>query len=727
MIPRKAEHTLEVQGNISTKRLTIAANAVAFRALIDGMYADKIGSIMRELWTNAWDAQVEAGLTDTPFEVRLPTSLNPTFHVLDNGVSMTHETVMEVFTTMFESTKRESNLVAGKFGVGSKSPLSYTDAYTVTCFLDGEVRVYSVHIGSDGAPEVALMQTGPTDRGNGLMVAFPVDREDFQAFYRAASRTSLGFDVKPIINVGEEAFEDLPEIAMEHANWKVYKNTKYKIGLRIKMGCVTYPVDREFLSDELRTKLGPANFVVEVPIGACDVNLSREALSYDDETVVNLQAAFAEAIQSVEEHVTQSLDSAETYEEACRIYINAVDVLEDVGIAAENLPASYRGIPLKAKSWIPENWITASTSASFTYFTRADRPTLRMSRDHRFSRSSSVSGYVATHKYCHTSLFVITQDTESTPYLGDRVRQYIEDNQESLTHVRQVVRLEISRNMRICKETLRTMLLGVPDTQIVIAQDLPLDRSRIPRPVPSADGRASYHYMVGGTYRISENLRDDIDCYVLTAGAHTPDGAEYDAHLVKNYSEIISNLRKLNYRPVIIHLPKKDRDRKDDLDLPDFFDVARKKLKSACSSIDPVVTAAYRDVAQKYGTSDRDTRRLEGTLSSWVLQTDLQDFIEETSSASPLVQLIYDHHQAEVRLKDKYKDYSALGAVQTLMEMMGTTESISADIAAEKERIQQMFDKFASDFPMTAFIHEPRRDDENVWGQADFIDYLNSK
>lgn len=171
MIPRKSEHTLEVQGNVSTKKMTIAANAVAFRALIDGMYADKIGSIMRELWTNAWDAQVEAGLTDKPFEVRLPTSLNPSFHVRDFGVSMPHDIVMEVFTTMFESTKRESNAVAGKFGVGSKSPFAYTDAYTVTCFLDGEVRIYSVHIGSDGSPEVALMQRGETEEPNGLMVA----------------------------------------------------------------------------------------------------------------------------------------------------------------------------------------------------------------------------------------------------------------------------------------------------------------------------------------------------------------------------------------------------------------------------------------------------------------------------------------------------------------------------------------------------------------------------
>ena len=110
-----------------TQEFTIKANGKAFRALISTLYENKIQSIVREIWSNALDAHVEAGCADVPFSVTFPTMLNPVFIVRDYGVSLEHDQVMRLYTTVFESTKEDTNDATGKFGLGSKSPFAYTD------------------------------------------------------------------------------------------------------------------------------------------------------------------------------------------------------------------------------------------------------------------------------------------------------------------------------------------------------------------------------------------------------------------------------------------------------------------------------------------------------------------------------------------------------------------------------------------------------------------------
>lgn len=718
MIPRKSEHTLEVQGNVSTKKMTIAANAVAFRALIDGMYADKIGSIMRELWTNAWDAQVEAGLTDKPFEVRLPTSLNPSFHVRDFGVSMPHDIVMEVFTTMFESTKRESNAVAGKFGVGSKSPFAYTDAYTVTCFLDGEVRIYSVHIGSDGSPEVALMQRGETEEPNGLMVAFPVEKDDFAAFRKAAARTSLGFDVKPIINVGDDVFMDLPEIELEHENWKLYKKTEYRIGLRIKMGCVTYPIDREFFSDEMDSKIGDANLTVEVPIGACDVNLSREALSYDDETVVNLQTAFSEAIQSIEDFVAGSLTDATSYRDACTRYEKALETLKTIGIDSDGLSCFHKGIPARTKTWLPVYWTHRVNMYTRRHFT-ANRPTTSLSKNDVAYFSSDDSIQTA-----NASLYVFSKQGQNTPYLGDRIKQYLEDIAETSPHIRFVKRIELRSVMIPCRDTLKTVLLDIPDNQIVFADELPFDRSRIPAPVEGETPQANYHYMLGGTYRCQSRIRDDIECYVLTAGAHRPDSVHYNKTFRDRYNTVLSAFDSLGWNPVVIHLPKKDRELKDKLDLPDFYDLCQKKIKEVMSGDQFHALLAYdqeiSDYYSPYHALNRSMKDLQEEI-------DVLQYLEESSGARPLFEFLDMVSKCEQTSAYPHNSSRLIKRISEVSTSLGLPESDMSQVEDHKARLRGLYDKFDSEYPMVRLFHYRNVDEATPWGHADFIDYLNSK
>ena len=124
----------------------IRNSAKAFSILSSGLYANKIRAIIRELSCNAVDAHKAAGTTDVPFEVHLPTALEPFFYIRDFGIGLNHDQVTNIYTTYFESTKTASNDFIGALGLGSKSPFSYTENFTVTAIKDGRKGLYTAFI-----------------------------------------------------------------------------------------------------------------------------------------------------------------------------------------------------------------------------------------------------------------------------------------------------------------------------------------------------------------------------------------------------------------------------------------------------------------------------------------------------------------------------------------------------------------------------------------------------
>src|SRR5690606_32060996 len=165
-----------------SRRATIQANGKAFRILSDTLYADKIKAVIRELSTNAYDAHVEAGNKDRPFDVKLPTILDPVFRIRDYGTGLSHEDVLNLYNTYFYSTKTESNEVVGALGLGSKSPYAYTSVFTVISYYNGVMRLYNSGLDEEDCPLCSFLHEEPTDQPNGLEISFGVNREDFQTF-----------------------------------------------------------------------------------------------------------------------------------------------------------------------------------------------------------------------------------------------------------------------------------------------------------------------------------------------------------------------------------------------------------------------------------------------------------------------------------------------------------------------------------------------------------------
>jgi len=280
---KHAKNDVTINSSGDTNAFTIVANSKAFQTLISGLYADKVQSITREIWSNALDSHIAAGCPDKPFEVTFPSMFDPTFRVRDYGVGLSHADVMGLYTTVFKSTKEDTNTQVGSFGLGSKSPFAYTDTFSVISVYNGAKNYYTALMNEDRIPTIVHLHSEIVDEENGVEVSFPVAKHDVNSFREAAKRVSLGFNVKPLVK-DDEDFE-----------WpKDYSEYMYN-GLYVKMGCVIYPVDAKVIREAIQNEIFDSGDltvefidlcrsqtlnIFEVPVGSLEVSVSREALSY---------------------------------------------------------------------------------------------------------------------------------------------------------------------------------------------------------------------------------------------------------------------------------------------------------------------------------------------------------------------------------------------------------------------------------------------------------------
>jgi hypothetical protein len=274
----------------------IRNSAKAFNILSSGLYANKVRAIVRELSCNAVDSHAAAGKKDTPFDVHLPNSLEPYFSIRDYGTGLSHEQVTNIYTTYFESSKTNSNDFIGALGLGSKSPFSYTDNFTVTAIKDGKKGIYTAFINETGVPSIALMMTEDTDEPAGVEVKFAVsERYDFDKFRQEARVVYKHFALRPVVSGSTDfqfvdaEYESKDIIPGVHA----MKNGSTSAAI---MGNIAYPIDipkADSSLGELRQLLG-CGLEMHFGIGELDFQASREGLSYIPQTVESIKRKLAE-------------------------------------------------------------------------------------------------------------------------------------------------------------------------------------------------------------------------------------------------------------------------------------------------------------------------------------------------------------------------------------------------------------------------------------------------
>jgi hypothetical protein len=314
MLVQQQVHDVQTCGFEHIQAFQVKVNARLFQSAINGIYSDKIAAPLREVCSNAWDAHRQVGILDRPFQVKLPSDLDPVFRVRAFGPSLTHERMLGIYSTLNDTDKDGTNLVNGGFGLGCKSPFALVSSFSVTTWRDGQRRLYSCFIGEDGVPQIGSTKPYPSDEPTGLEVSFSVARSDIQKFRQKATEVLAAFDPLPIVL--NEGFKiEVPEISASGNGWKLEKREG---GPRVRMGCVFYPitVDSVYSSYERNPKCERANVTIDAPIGSLTMTPSRESLGYDSRTIAFLKAKLSEVDQHLWEECQRQIDAQATYAQA---------------------------------------------------------------------------------------------------------------------------------------------------------------------------------------------------------------------------------------------------------------------------------------------------------------------------------------------------------------------------------------------------------------------------
>ena len=471
MLTAMAPREVSSYGVQATNTFSIKANGKAFKVLIDGLYSDKIRAVVRELWTNAYDSHVMADKADVPFDCHLPTFSDPTFTVRDYGVSLSDDGVMHLYTTVFESSKEDTNTQVGKLGLGSKSPFAYTDTFTVTAWLDGRKRTYSAYIGSDYVPQISRMSDEASDEPQGFAVSFPVKTYDYSAFTTAAQAVVRGFDVIPVFTGSTSVKRDEDPVLFSGDGWKLFAAGGRISDAHARQGCVIYPLSSYSipnLSDE-HAELLRSRLMIDFDIGLLEISANREALGYDDTTCKNIRARLDHIAEDMYAQYLAAFSSVNTYWE----FMSLRNALTKSGVPTSIFERAVAdGYTLRT--------VCRSSGASIDLtrhkYTRGavqalDHIKLRRETIPRFSESGNRNIYITPGR-----VVVYVQDpTIPTPYAGARIAAHYS---KTYSDERRVLFIKCARNSVVLRR-LRVLMGRPPEDVFVFVHDIPKPASAV--------------------------------------------------------------------------------------------------------------------------------------------------------------------------------------------------------------------------------------------------------
>jgi hypothetical protein len=381
-----------ILGNGSkSKAFSIAANPKVFKILSSDLYTNKIRAVVRELITNMIDAHALNGNPEK-FIIQVPGRLDPRFVCRDFGPGMSDFDIQGddnspgLYNSYFSSSKAESNDFIGGFGLGSKSPFSYTDTFSITSYHKGEIRGYVAYMDGDG-PQIKptfVKEMGPDDK-TGIEIVVPVEEKDFRNFAYEVSYIMRPFKDLAIINDLDREIDYFPDFD-DYYGVNPERYWPDRDGLYAIYGGIVYPIDGVIRDRNWLSIRNEVNYI-KFPMGSLDIAPSREALSLDDRTRKNIiervkelsEKAFNEDVKRFKE----STSPRHTYRELMKMGYSARDYMISNSVKFTTKNLSYK----KMQSMFePDNKLC---NAGVVYEVNLDPRLKRIKQSHETSAVAS--------------------------------------------------------------------------------------------------------------------------------------------------------------------------------------------------------------------------------------------------------------------------------------------------------------------------------------------------
>jgi hypothetical protein len=697
-----------VGGAVQTDAFTIKASAKAFQILSSNLYSNPLGSMIRELSTNAYDAHIMVDKADEPFTIKMPNTLEPTFKIRDFGPGLSEQEIKTVYTTFFESTKTDSNDVVGCLGLGSKSPFGVADSFTINSFYNGTKTIYSAFLNEQRIPSIAKFHSEPTDQENGIEIEVAIKEEDINTFAKEVNHQLKYFKVKPIIT-GNSAFEwrTEEEYLYEGTNWKMVDTNKSHHGgqARVVQGQISYPINTndmgrafENASSAVRNLLTRA-ILFEVPIGDVNIAPSREALSYDEATNINIIKAAEKVVEELPGMIAKAIQDAPSEWEA-RIKYSAI--MSDLGggyygsNALRDAVAASGQILWKKKDvsetdiLLRKEYAEKITGFDKDYNGRYRKNNYYVYADHynkfKGKKKQDEQFWTVTARKLDNS--VVIYATPDDKAVEGRSKQYANDNLKSNC---KIIIITTNKSYTSIKR-----ILGIPT--LVKAADLPKVRRNTsgsptkktgPVEIPVQQFYSSWNKTdQWETHYVEDNLLE-LEGYYIRLDRYD---AEYDGRTVeiKKYWEAAKQMGLVDEKATLWGLRKTNQKREHNL--VDFFQHCKTEIENKKSGMTGMT---YGDNSYTASKIENNSREVEELITLVDKNSTIYPFLEKVVQYKEVSKNSWDARQLLDLLgfnqTDKKEDVSDLTKdLDEKYPMIHQMSSYSLPVKVVAQYIQQM-------------------------------------
>ena len=352
-----------VNTNVSLVNYQLPTDEVGVRLLMEvltsRMYTNKLTAVIREIFTNAVDANVEAGRPNHPVDITLPAIIpleaqSNQLIIRDYGIGISPERAQGFFTFM-TSTKRDDNIQCGGYGLGSKSPYAIASQFTVTTIHNGIEYIYACSL-NNGMPTAALLNSRPSNDSSGTRVAIPiVEQHNRRQCYNEVMNIVMWSRAVTNIYNPEDTGGETTRRLLDYRNdynyeygapgpfiSKDFSKRRYTL-LCFTIGGIPYTISDSKVFDTITAYLKEQGYsirnlynmanpnwetaynvvdsiVIPVPIGYLELPPQRETLAWSESNIERLKELSLNAIKSL-------VDRRQAEIEACDSLTKATDVI----------------------------------------------------------------------------------------------------------------------------------------------------------------------------------------------------------------------------------------------------------------------------------------------------------------------------------------------------------------------------------------------------------------
>lgn len=306
--------------------VTITGDMSLIMMLTTNLYSNQMLAAIREPLCNAWDANIEAGNTDTPLVIKITKDGN--LMIQDSGLGIPADKMKDVYGVYGQSTKKDNDAVTGGFGLGSKAPWALADSFRVISEHNGVKTIYNMPkscVENDGLPGILPVATMPTDR-SGLTLFIPIPENqmaeavDYVKAIVCHGAMNATFE-NEIIGEGPYPMPKL-EMSTEPGSYDVDSQTWWRgymgdHSLFVRYGAVIYPMLRNpktnkvaDVLDEFMDMVGYHRMVIQAAPGSLALTPSREALSSHKMTEDGLVDLLTALVKRIEEDLIAAIPNS---------------------------------------------------------------------------------------------------------------------------------------------------------------------------------------------------------------------------------------------------------------------------------------------------------------------------------------------------------------------------------------------------------------------------------